>query len=413
LTASEPSSTSLQFPEIPEAWSLKLQGLAIISIILVPFCGALGGLRIRKVYQYLPIYIMAFFMLTAVGHFISFFYHTCGIDFPRVLLKCHGMAITDIGGTTLNAVHAVLKGINPYTTDIQADYNPDSAYRGYRYWPVMFATYMPAASFVTSGWGSIRLTNFILDGVTTALIIVLAGRRSGWLCAVLAASLYLMLPMLSDGLYQSANTDLVPIVFLLAALALYQRRPGLAGVLVGLSVSAKFIPGLLMLICCFPESRRGHYLGGFILGLIPAIAFFMMAPSQFVSNTVLCLLASPVDPSSLLYGAPGYLSAAARFAVTLLILAASLVIISRRPGFLERCVLYVSCVVATLLTSHVHNNYMLWWIPVFCILLSFPLSRILCLQDPSERRLDRETQPDFEPMASPRSRPATGSYSVR
>ena len=64
---------------------------------------------------------------------------------------------------------------------------------------------------------------------------------------VLAASLYLMLPMLPDRLYAGADTDLAPTVLLLAALALYQTRPGLAGVMVGLSVSAKFLPGLLML----------------------------------------------------------------------------------------------------------------------------------------------------------------------
>ena len=49
--------------------------------------------------------------------------------------------------------------------------------------------------------------------------------------------------------------------------------------------------------------------------------------------------------------------------------AISLMIISRPPNFFERCTLYVICVVAALLVSHVHNNYMLWWIPFFCILL--------------------------------------------
>ena len=217
---------------------------------------------------------------------MSFAYYTCATDFPRMLWKCHGLGIADIGGTTLNAIYAVQNGINPYTIDVQGDYNPNSVYRGYRYWPMMIAIYMPLASFFTTGWGAIRLTNFVLDVITAALIVILVCRRSGWLGGVLAASLYLMLPMLPDRLYAGADTDLAPTVLLLAALALYQTRPGLAGVMVGLSVSAKFLPGLLMLVCCLPEFRRSRYVGGFVLGLAPAVAFCLLAPSDFIDNTV-------------------------------------------------------------------------------------------------------------------------------
>jgi hypothetical protein len=70
---------------------------------------------------------------------------------------------------------------------------------------------------------------------------------------------------------------------------------------------------------------------------------------------------------------------ATRLAFFLLIAMVSLVIILRPPGLFERCAIYVICVVALLLASQVHNNYMLWWIPFFCIVLSSPLSRILAL----------------------------------
>jgi hypothetical protein len=388
LIASEPSSISLQFYEyVPEARTLKLEGLAIIVIILVPFVVGLARFKVPQISRCLPVYVIGFCIVGVLSHVVSFFYSTCGADFPHSLLKCHGSGISDIGGTTLNAAHAIEHGLNPYRIDVQGKYDPASAYPGYHYWPMMFAIYTPLVFFFKTGWGVIRLTNFVLDGITTALIIHLGSRRSGWLGGVLAASLYLMLPMLSDRLYQWADTDLVPMVFVLAALAFYQTRPGVAGVLVGLSVSAKFIPGLLMLICCFPEFRRAHYVGGLMLGLIPTIVFYVLAPSQFLSNTVLYLLADPVDISSLLYGAPGYVNAAARFAVIVLMIAASSVMIFWPPGFFERCVLYIICVVATLLVSRVHNNYMLWWIPVFCILLSSPLSRTLSFSGSSKTSL--------------------------
>jgi hypothetical protein len=48
------------------------------------------------------------------------------------------------------------------------------------------------------------------------------------------------------------------------------------------------------------------------------------------------------------------------------------------PGC-QQPLLAVICVIALLLVSHVHNNYLLWWIPFFCILRSSPLRRILSL----------------------------------
>jgi len=382
LVVSEPPTISHLLPDlfigVPRARWLKLEGLAIIFLILAPFGAALAGIRIEKIFRSLSIFIPVFCIICLLSRFISFVYYACGADFPRTLLTCH-VGIADIGGTTLNAIHALQKGTNPYTIDIQGDYNPDSAYRGYRYWPMMIAIYMPVASFFTTGWGAMRLTNLALDVITAALIVILVCRRSGWLCGVLAASLYLMLPMLPDRLYAAADTDLAPTVLLLAALALYQTRPGLAGVMVGLSVSAKFLPGLLMLVCCLPEFRRSRYVGGFVLGLIPTIAFCLLAPSDFIDNTVWVLAATPVDGSSWLYGAPFYMIRTAQLAFILLMAAISFVMISRPPDFFERCTLYVICVVAALLVSHVHNNYMLWWLPFFCILLSSPLSRILCL----------------------------------
>ena len=381
LTISEPSPISLQLPEVPSAARLKLEGIAIIFLILGPVGGAFAGVQIEKIHRRLPIYITVVCTVWSLGRLVFFVYHTCGGAFLHTLLTCHGLGITDIGGTTLNAIHAVQKGMNPYTIDIQGDYNPDSAYRGYRYWPMMIAIYFPLASFFTTGWGAIRLTNFALDVATAALIIVLVCRRSGWLCGVLAASLYLMLAMLPDQLYAAADTDLAPTVLLLAALAIYQTRPGLAGVMVGLSVSAKFLPGLLMLVCCLPEAHRSHYIGGFFLGLIPAIAFCLLAPSDFINNTVWVLAATPVDTSSWLCGAPSYIINATRLAFILLMAAVAFVMISRPPDLFERCALYVICVVAALLINQVHNNYTMWWIPFFCILLSSPLSRILSLPE--------------------------------
>jgi len=87
--------------------------------------------------------------------------------------------------------------------------------------------------------------------------------------------------MLPRDIYLNAVTDLAPTVFLLAAVALYQARPGFAGVMVGLSVAAKLLPGLLMVVCCFPASARLRYAGGILLGLTPAVVFARRLHAQY------------------------------------------------------------------------------------------------------------------------------------
>lgn len=120
----------------------------------------------------------------------------------------------------------------------------------------------------------------------------------------------------------------------------------------GLSVSAKFLPGLLMLVCCLLEFRRSRCVGGFVLGLIPAIAFCLLAPSDFISNTVWVLALTPIDMSSWQWGAPFYMISTSRLALILLMAAVSFVMIARPPDLFERCALCVICVIARLLVSH-------------------------------------------------------------
>jgi hypothetical protein len=86
-----------------------------------------------------------------------------------------------------------------------------------------------------------------------------------------------------------------------------------------------------------------------------------------------------------------------QFAFVQLMAAVAFVMIWRPPDWFGRCATYVICVVATLLAGHAHNNYMLWWIPFFCILLSLPLSRILSLPEKTNTLScadDERTQPD-------------------
>lgn len=291
--------------------------------------------------------------------------------------------VSDIAQTTLAAIDAVLKGANPYAIPI--DYNPAYPdYAGYKYLPVMFVTYLPLGASL--GATGIRLTNLVLDITTAFLIGALARGQSGRDCGILAASAYLMLPTLPRDLYMNAVTDLSPTLPLLAAMALYATRPGIAGVMVGLSVSAKILPGLILAVVCFPPRGRSRYGGGLLLGLIPAIAFFLVGPSDFLQNIVWFPAMRPTDSTSWLYTASPYIISAARLLFLIVMAAVSFAVIWRPPNLLQRCALGVVCVnIALLAGPAAHNNYMLWWIPFFCVLLGATLSRILALKPGSPR----------------------------
>lgn len=349
------------------ARALKIEAVVICLIIVAPLAAALIGAPTEAVARRLRAYMIGFLIVSLLGRLASFVFY---LKAPYLI---------DIGQTTLDAVHAILKGRNPYVLPIDwhPDY-PDS--HGYKYLPTMIATYLPLGSLF--GATGMRLTNLILDGAVAFLVGVLARRHSGWVCGTLAASLYLMLPMLPGDIYFNAVTDLAPTVFLLAAMALYQARPGVAGVMIGFSVAAKLLPGLLMVVCCFPASGRLRYVGGILLGLIPAIVFFLLAPSDFMQNIVWFVATRPIDTTSWLFGAPSYVIMTVRLGFVLFIGAVAFAVVWRPPDFFERCSLYVLCSVAALLVGPTtHNNYMLWWIPFFCILFSWPLSKIMGLPE--------------------------------
>ena len=127
----EPSPISLQFPEVPGPQSLKIEGIVVGFLVFVPLGTALVGLRMGNISRYLPVYLLIFCTSSLLGRFILFLYYSCAagvpwqattfseIDFPHALLGCRGSAVGDIGGTTLNAIHALQKGLNPYTIDVQ------------------------------------------------------------------------------------------------------------------------------------------------------------------------------------------------------------------------------------------------------------------------------------------------------
>jgi hypothetical protein len=287
----------------------------------------------------------------------------------------HAPDMEDIGTTTIAGIHAVFAGQNPYAAsiDLHPEY-PD--FPGYKYLPMMMAAYAPLASVL--GQAGLRLMNLVLDAGMSAAIFFSARRIGGQVAGLLALAAWLMLPVLPRDIYKHGVTDLAPVLPLVLALLLAETRPGRAGLLIGLSVAAKLFPGLLMALCCLRRERIGYYFLGGIAGILPAIAFYLWSPADFTRNVLMFILSRPIDVTSWMHDMPSIVPTLAKLAYFLFLASVLVYLFLSRASFVRRCGLIVLCVVGALLTGpDAHNNYMIWWVPFFCVLLGALVSTII------------------------------------
>jgi hypothetical protein len=281
--------------------------------------------------------------------------------------------LTDIAATTLEAGQQLLAGTNPYA----GFYDPSAAgatqqarFAGYKYLPVMIGAYLPLGAPL--GARGVVLTNLLLQLATVALIFRLGRALAGTTAGALAALLYLSLPLVPFQLFAKGVTDLVPVLPLLLALLVLERRPALAGLCIGVSISAKLMPGMLLLPCCLPATPRAKlsYAAGIVLGLLPLLPFLWWAPHPFIDNIVLFNLVRPADSTSWLFAAPAHAAALTQAVAVAGFVGVAAQVWLSPPVLAWRIALGAALILAALLAGPAaHHNYQLWWLPLMAALL--------------------------------------------
>jgi len=292
-------------------------------------------------------------------HFIEFF---------------HRPHLFDIATTTISAGEAMLSGKNPYRLPIDPhpEFSLGSSFNGYKYLPMMAVTYLPLSALL--GERGILITNLLLDLAVVWLVFQLSCRMGTQTSGLWAAFLYLMPLLVPRQLFHKGVTDLAAVVPLLVALLYLERKPGLAGLYVGLSISTKFLPGALFVPCCLPQRSplelRWWYAAGVALGLVPTLVFLVWSPVELFSNTVLFNAQRPIDSTSWLYEMPSFISLIVRASFAVVVVSVAAYVWFNRPTVAIRCGLSTICVLGTILSGPtVHSNYQLWWLPMFAVLL--------------------------------------------
>lgn len=196
----------------------------------------------------------------------------------------------DSAFTTVAGLKALFAGRNPYAEALDRDALAlDPRFAGCKYGPVMLWAYAPLS--LTWGLAGLVTTNLLLMGVLTWQIFDLVRRSypSSGNAACWAAAVFLYLPGLPEQLYRFGVNDLPPVVLLMAACQARQRsREGWSGFWLGLSVSAKLAPGLILLPLMVSASRRPlRTLGGLLAGVAPWLLGAALFGSPFIDNLVL------------------------------------------------------------------------------------------------------------------------------
>jgi hypothetical protein len=283
---------------------------------------------------------------------------------------------SDIALATLRAIDVMRDGQNPYAVpiDLHAEY---ASFAGYKYPPLMIMIYAPLSLML--GLRGLQLTNLILCVLVAACVFALARRGGGLTAGLIALGIFLGLPGIPPDIYAHAVTDPAPVLPLVAAFLVMRARPGLAGLLIGLSIATKLFPGVLVAICCLRRPGILRYAAGGLAGfLIPVAGFVAWDPMAFLRNIVLFIFLRPPDVTSWMYGLPSVIPLMARLLFLASLVAATSYNLWKNPTELQRCALVVMCIIGALVTGpDAHNNYIIWWAPFICVLIACQSSALL------------------------------------
>lgn len=284
-----------------------------------------------------------------------------------------GPPVADYGFMVVDAVKMLfVDHQNPYASTTISPIKDifTEEYRGFYYGPLMMVGYLPTLYSPAAGYKVMSLFYMLLSGVLLAFLVF--DREDAWqtnLANILFVETAFFLPerMWIELFFRGAH-DYFPVSILLAGLlALKKEKIFLAGLLVGLSFSAKFAPALFLLPF-LPYRDRKIWLGLF-LGLMPHIPFFLWDPPAFIRNVFLVRIIMPHDGSSFRWLLPAQYH---WWLPTTLILA---VLFSFYQNFRKPLaygtVIYgftLLLIIGETTFKQVHLNHLIWFFPMFALL---------------------------------------------
>jgi Glycosyltransferase family 87 len=304
--------------------------------------------------------------------------HARWLCVAAMLLVCFANAVLkpkvfDIADTSVSAVKALSSELNPYKLNIDEfgkSNTGDKRFTGYKYSPLLPIVYLPAVTLF--GRTGVLISNSIALLLTTLTVRALCRRiLSG--DGVWAAVLFLATPLVGMSVLVYQVNDLLAMLPICAAFLVWNsRRPGLAGLLIGVSASIKILPAPIAGAALLPRDLGAarRFVIGVIVGLIPIFLFTALDPLAFFNNVILFEIVRPPFQSSWLLHMPPGMIWLLRIAFFVSVLAMVSALLIRDASIDRRMIVYIILICLLLATSQINQDYYwLWWLPLFIPLL--------------------------------------------
>lgn len=276
--------------------------------------------------------------------------------------------VEDVGKTSIASDRLILRGIDPYVARVSPDRAPPgSRMDAYKYLPVTLAAYFPGAILAKDGDKAILATNMLLSALAALVLVICLARWVSLDAGLACAMFFFMSRIISCELVRLGSNDIIPMILVFLAMLNLPRR-WTCGFLVGLAVSAKFLPGLLWApICLTPRGKR-RYAGGLACGLLPCLPFFIWNPMAMIRNAVVFPLTRPRETLSVLAAAPRWAQIGAELCAVGGFALFMCFAWRREMLPMKRCAYAAALTLCVQLASPImHQNYFIWWYMPLCV----------------------------------------------
>jgi hypothetical protein len=275
----------------------------------------------------------------------------------------------DIGTTTQAAVRALQHGQSVYRSPIDDQYSPGQGlhyFGGYKYGPIVPRFYFQFMRVFGETNGLYAGNAFLLLALVLTIGALAWRAAGGSPIAAGGAALLLLWPrFVHYELFVQGVNDLLPTT--LATLGVFGclwSRPLAAGILVGLSLACKPLPGALLVPLLPWRSSWRRLAAGLALGLATLLPDFVRTPRELLASLVLFNLGRASDSTSLVNALPPWARIATATAGLALIVALIVAYQRRQPQPRDLVSTAALTLTVFLVVSKViHRNYILWWLP--------------------------------------------------
>lgn len=292
------------------------------------------------------------------------------------------MAFSDIRIATVNSVRNIRDGENPYAVSVDkksvGNGNEKVTYAGYKYSPATLAFYfLPVLKWGHRGVAIVNLLTMLVLIASCAI----AWRRC-FTAVLVMASLLLSYPFSAFEYYTKGVIDPLPTALAVLAV-LFRHRAVASGVLIGLTISSKLLPGAMVApFLLHPRQPLRQLTACALTCALFYIPFLAWDAEAFVHNVLMFGIRRSTNKTALLHYVDTWGSAGLS-ALLLLTLAALLYWVYRsNPGDDRRR--WIASTVATsvfVVTNKInHGNYLLWIVPFIAFSIGSLYKHVWCSQ---------------------------------